>query len=171
MKKILVLLVALFFLTGCDASKQSSPPVPDFNFTGNISVTYNNFDMNCKIENILGDKCVVTVVEPKIISGLTIASDDGACTFSIGDVSYKFDSDFARKAEFISVFTDSVKKILSSTEYEKLENGNWLYTGMTDWGKFLLVQDNLSGYPVSFRIPEAGLSITFSNMKPIDNGG
>ena len=96
---------------------------------------------------------------------------DGICTFNLGDVSYEMESSLAESAEFLSVFTESVKKILNSAEYEKLENGNWLYTGMSDWGKFFLVQDNASGYPVSFRIPDAGLSITFSNMKSIDNGG
>ncbi len=151
--------------------KQQSPPVPNLNFIGNISVTYNNFDLNCKIENILAEKCVVTVLDPETISGLTMTLKDGICIFSLGDISYEIDSSFAEKAEFLSIFTESIKKVLNSAEYEKLENDNWLYSGITDWGKFLLVQDNTSGYPVSFRIPEIGLSITFSDMKPIDNGG
>lgn len=153
-------------------AKESSPPIPNFNFTGNISVTYNSFDMNCKIENSLADKCVLTVIEPKLLAGLTMIFKDGVCTFKLGDISYDIDSSFTERAEFVSVFAESVKKVLNSAEYEKLENGNWLYTGMSDIGKFLLVQDSSSGYPVSFRIPEAGLSITFSNMKSItDNGG
>lgn len=166
-----MLLVSVVFLSGCSVIKVSSPPIPNLNFTGNISVTYNNFDLKCKIENILADKCVLSVIEPELLSGLTMSLQDGICTFNLGDVSYEMESSLAESAEFLSVFTESVKKILNSAEYEKLENGNWLYTGMSDWGKFFLVQDNASGYPVSFRIPDAGLSITFSNMKPIDNGG
>lgn len=167
-----MLLVSIVFLGGCSAYKESTPPLPDLNFIGDISVTYNNFDMKCKIENILAEKCVVTVSEPKLLSGLTMTFKDGICTFEIGDVSYELDSSFAEQTEFVSVLTKSMKTIINSTEYEKLDNGNWLYAGMSDIGKFLLVQDSDSGYPVSFRIPEAGLSITFSNMKSIsDNGG
>jgi len=166
-----MLLALVILLGGCGVIKESTPPIPDLNFTGNISVTYNNFDMNCKIENIIADKCIVSVIEPELLSGLTMTLKEGICTFNLGDVSYEIDSSFAENVEFLYVFTESVKKILNSAEYEKLENGNWLYTGMSDWGKFLLVQDKTSGYPVSFRIPEAGLSITFSNMKSIDNGG
>lgn len=166
-----MLLVSLIFLGGCGAVKQSSPPVPDFNFIGNISVTYNNFDMKCKIENIIADRCVVSVAEPELLSGLTMTLKDGICTFSLDNIYYEIDSSVAERVEFLSAFTESVKQILSSAEYEKLENGNWLYSGNSAWGKFLLVQDSVSGYPVSFRIPESGLSIIFSNMKSVDSGG
>ncbi len=161
----------IILLGGCGAEK-NTPPLPDLNFTGNISVTYNNFDMKCTIENVLADKCTVTVTEPEILSGLTVCFENGVSTFSFQDIVYNIDPSLSQRVEFVSVFSESVKKILSSSEYKKLENGNWLYTGVSDFGKFLLVQDITSGYPISFRIPEAGLSITFSDMIPIhDDGG
>lgn len=170
MKKLLVLLVMIVLLGGCGAEK-NTPPLPDLNFTGNISVTYNNFDMKCTIENILADKCTVTVTEPEILSGLTVCFENGVSTFSFQDVSYDIDSSLSRRIEFVSAFSESVKKIMSSAECQKLENGNWLYTGASDFGKFFLVQDETSGYPVSFRIPESGLSVTFNDMKPIEDKG
>ncbi len=165
-------MLIIFLFSGCDVHDKVSVPVPDLNFVGNISVTYNKFNMTCKIENSLADKCTVTVMKPELISGLRIVFKEGVCTLELGDISYDLDDKFTENTEFVSLFSESVKKILETTEYEKLENGNILFTGMSEKGKFFLLQDAETGYPVSFRIPQAGLAITFSDMKSIsDNGG
>lgn len=170
MKKLLVLLFVVVLFGGCGAEK-NIPPLPDLNFSGSISATYNNFNMKCSIDNILADRCTVTVIEPEILSGFTVHFKNGVSTLSFKDVVYDIEPSLNQRVEFVSIFSESIKKVLVSSEYKKLENGNWLYTGVCDYGKFLLVQDSESGYPLSFRIPEAGLSITFSNMKPIQNNG
>lgn len=165
-----MLLMVIVLLGGCGLTN-NTPPIPDLNFSGNISVTYNNFNVRCRIDNVLADRCTVTVTEPEILSGFTVQFKDGVSTFSYKDLNYDIDPSLSQQVEFVSMFSESVKKILGSSEYKKLENGNWLYSGMSDYGKFFLVQDSSNGYPVSFRIPDAKLSVTFSDMKPIENNG
>lgn len=165
MKKLLVLLVVIFLLGGCSTSVKETPPLPDLNFCGNISVTYNNFDLICKIDNKVATGCTVTVTQPELISGLKMTVSDGNCTFSMGDISYELDSSFLMKTEFASKLTETFEQILATTNVHKLENGNWLYSGSTSAGKFNLVQDALTGYPISVTIPEIDLYIKFSDMK------
>lgn len=89
----------------------------------------------------------------------------GNCTFKLGNIAYNVDSSLMKKTEFASTITETFEQILTTTTYEKLENGNWLYTGQTNSGKFTLVQDSVSGYPISIRVPDSDLFIKFSNMK------
>lgn len=165
---MLVLLILIIFLfSGCSAHDENLVPVPDLNFIGNISVTYNNFNMTCEIENYLADKCTITVVKPELLSGLVVVLKDGVCTLELGDISYELNEQFLTKTEFVSLFSSSLKKVLETAEYEKMENGNILFTGISEKGKFFLLQDSVTGYPVSFRIPQAGLIIKFSDMKSL----
>ena len=165
MKKLFVLLVMIFILGGCSIPVKDTPPLPDLNFSGNMSVTYNDFNLVCKIDNKLATGCTVTVVEPELISGLKMTVNEGDCTFSMGDISYGIDSSFLKKTEFASKLTETFDQILITTNVHKLENGNWLYSGSTSSGKFNLVQDSLTGYPISVTIPDADLYIKFSDMK------
>ncbi len=165
MKKLLVLLVVIFILGGCSASVKDTPPLPDLNFSGNISVTYNDFDLLCKIDNKVAVGCTVTVVEPELISGLKMTVSEGNCTLSMGDISYELDSSFFKKTEFASKLTETFEQILTTTNVHKLESGNWLYSGSISTGKYNLVQDSLTGYPISVTIPEIDLYIKFSDMK------
>lgn len=160
-----MLLTIIFFLGGCSASVKDTPPLPDLNFSGNISVTYNDFDLLCSIDNKIATGCTITVVEPELISGLKMTVEDGICTLSMGEITYDFDSSFFKTTEFASKLAETFEQILMTTNVQKLENGNWLYSGSTSSGKFNLIQDSLTGYPISVTIPEAELYIKFSDMK------
>ncbi len=160
-----VLLIVILFLGGCSVPVKDTPPLPDLNFSGNISVTYNDFDLICSIDNKVATGCTITVVEPELISGLKMTMNEGNCTFSMGDISYELDSSFLKKAEFASKLAETFEQILTTTDVHKLENGNWLYSGRISSGKFNLVQDSLTGYPISVTIPEIDLYIKFTNMK------
>lgn len=165
MKKLFVLLVMIFLLGGCSAPVKDTPPLPDLNFSGNISVTYNDFDLLCRIDNKVATGCTITVVEPELISGLKMTVSEGICTFSMGEISYELDSSSLKKTEFASELTETFEQILTTTNVHKLENGNWLYSGSTSAGKFNLIQDSLTGYPISVTIPDIELYIKFSDMK------
>lgn len=165
MKRILVLLLCLFLLGGCSLEKSIAPPIPDLNFSGNISVTYNNYEIECIIDNKIASECVLTVTKPELLSGLTMTVKDSDCTLKLGSIEYKIDSETLKQTQFASSLAEAFKNVLSTTTYEKLENGNWQYTGQTSVGKFTLVQDSLSGYPITLRIPDADLYVKFSNMK------
>ena len=162
---MLVLLVAIFLLGGCGNTVKETPPLPDLNFCGNMSVTYNDCDLVCEIDNKVAAGCTVTVTKPELVSGLKMTVCDGNCTFSMGEISYELDSSFLMKTEFASELTETFEQILTTTNVHKLENGNWLYSGSTSAGKFNLVQDSLTGYPISVTIPDIDLYIKFSNMK------
>lgn len=165
MKKVLVLFAFILLLGGCGVQKKSTPPLPDLNFSGNISVTYNDFDLVCSIENKLASECVITVLEPELISGLKMVVKDGNCSLKLGDISYDIDSSALKNTEFASTLVEAFEQILTTSTYQKLESGNWLYSGQTSIGEFNLVQDGITGYPVTLRIPESDLFIKFSNMK------
>ncbi len=143
--------------------------MPELNFKGNISVTYNNFDLVCSVENKIASECVVTVVEPELLKGLKIIVKDGVCTFKLGNISYDLDPSLVKQTEFVSSFAEIFEEVLRTTTCEKLENGNWLFTGQTSVGKFTLVQDAVTGYPKSLRIPGSNLFVEFSGMKSIDS--
>ena len=160
-----MLLVVIFLLGGCSTSVKEAPPLPDLNFSGNISVTYNGFNLLCEIDNSVANGCTVTVVEPELISGLRMSVFDGSCSISMGDISYQLDSSVLDKTEFLSKLTETFQQILTTTNVHKLENGNWLYSGSTSAGKFNLLQDSLTGYPISVTIPEIDLFIKFNNLK------
>lgn len=165
MKKVLLLLLVISVLSGCSANVKKTPPLPDFNFSGNISVTYNNFDLLCSIENNLASECVITVIEPELISGLQIVSDKGKCTIRLGEIVYDVDSSVMKRTEFVSTLIEAFEQTLKTTTVSALENGNWLYRGHTSLGEFTMVQDGVTGYPVTIRVPESDLYIKFSNMK------
>lgn len=171
MKRVLLLLLLLLQLCGCSALKKATPPVPDLNFSGNINVTYNGFELECTVDNKIASSCVITVTKPELISGLTMTLENGDCVFKFGNVEYALNSTQMKQTEFVTSFAEALKNVLSTTSYEKLENGNWQYVGQTSVGKFIIVQDSDSGYPVSLRIPDANLYVKFSNMKSNINGG
>lgn len=152
-------------------SAKETPPLPNLNFNGNISVTYNDFDLLCKIDNKLTSGCTITVVEPELISGLKMVVSSDNCTLSMGDISYDVGSPVFKNSEFATELSETFEQILTTTNVQKLENGNWLYSGNTSSGRFNLVQDNLTGFPVSVTIPDVGLYIKFSNMKSDQNNG
>lgn len=139
--------------------------MPDLNFSGNISVTYNKFDLLCSIENNLASECVITVLEPELISGLKIVAENGKCSFRLGEIVYDIDSSVMKRTEFVSILTETFEQILKTTTVSELENGNWLYRGQTSLGEFSMVQDGATGYPVTIRVPDSDLLIKFSNMK------
>ncbi len=164
------MLLLLFTLSGCSAKTvNKTPPIPDFNFSGNISVTYNNFNTRCKIENKLEVGCVITVESPELLSGLQMKVKNGECTINYGDVSVDLSNDILKKTEFASSLVQSFEKALVTTRCEKLENGNWRYIGEIESGEFVLIQDAASGYPLALEIPEIDLNVQFSNMTK--NGG
>lgn len=165
MKKVLILLAMILVLSGCNTSVKEKPPLPNLNFSGNMSVTYNDFDLFCEIDNKLTSGCTITVVKPELISGLKMAVSDGNCTFSMGDISYDFDTSALENSEFATELYETFEQILTTTNVQKLENGNWKYSGNTSSGRFNLIQDTLTGFPISVTIPDADLYIKFSNMK------
>ncbi len=165
------MLLILLQFCGCVALKKETPPIPDLNFSGNINVTYNNFELECTVDNKIASGCVVTVTKPELISGLTMTVENGNCVFKFGKVEYAVNSSLMKQTEFVTSFAEALKNVLNTTTYEKLENGNWQYVGQTSAGKFIIVQDSESGYPVSLRIPDANLYVKFSNMKSNINGG
>ncbi len=152
-------------MSGCSANTKKTPPLPDLNFSGNISVTYNKFDLLCSIENNLASECVITVLEPDLISGLQIVSDNGKYSFRLGEIVYDVDSSMMKKTEFVATITETFEQILKTTTVSELENGNWLYKGQTNSGEFTMVQDGVTGYPVTIRVPDSDLFIKFSNMR------
>ncbi|MBQ7957321.1 MAG: hypothetical protein IJ279_04715 [Clostridia bacterium] len=154
---------------GCSSIKKDVPPVPDLNFSGNIKVTYNKNTVECKIENKLGVHCIITVVKPELISGLTMTVKDGNCTLSMGEVFYDFDSEKLQQTEFATYISKALSDVLNTTTYEKMENGYWKYTGKTENGKFILLQDSQTGYPVSLRIPDMDLYVKFEDMKAVES--
>lgn len=165
MKKLLLLLLVILLLGGCSADVKKTPPLPDLNFSGNISVTYNDFDMLCSIENKLASECVITVIEPKLISGLQIVSDNGKCSFRLGEIVYDVDTSVVKRTEFATTLLEALEQTLKTTTVSELEDGNWMYKGQTSLGEFTMVQDGKTGYPVSLRVPDSDLYIKFSNMK------
>lgn len=165
MKKLFIFLLCIFMFSGCTHKNNSAPPVPDLNFCGDISVTYKNYTLECEIDNKIASGCVITVKKPALISGLSMTVKDGTCTFYMGDISYEVDPETMKKTEFATSLSEALKNVLNTTTYEKLENGYWKYTGQTQLGKFILLQDSESGYPVSLRIPDTDLHVKFSNMK------
>ncbi len=165
MKRLLLLLLVISVLSGCSANVKKTPPLPDLNFSGNISVTYNKFDLLCSIENNLASECVITVLEPDLISGLQIVSDNGKYSFRLGEIVYDVDSSMMKRTEFVTTLTETFEQILKTTTVTELENGNWLYRGQTSLGEFTMVQDGVTGYPVTIRVPDSDLYIKFSNMK------
>ncbi len=110
---------------------------------------------------------MITVSEPSLLSGLQMVVKNGNCTLRMGEISYEINSSVLKNTEFASTLTQAFEQILSTSTCEKLENGNWLYTGQTNIGRFNLVQDGETGYPLSLRVPESDLYIKFSNMKSI----
>ena len=166
MKKLLVVFVLVFILGGCGNYEKDTPPLPDLNFNGNMSVTYNDFEMMCTIDNNLATGCRITVSEPELISGLNMSIIEGKCMVSMGDIIFEIDSSLYKKSEFASELVEIFGQILKSTDVQKLQNGNWQYFGNTSYGKYNLIQDSVTGYPVSVSLPEADLYIKFRDMKP-----
>lgn len=169
MKKVLLFALCFLVLGGCSLSQNDRPPVPNLNFNGDITVTYKKCTLECEIENRLGVNCVITVCKPHIISGLKLIVEDGECTFEMGDVSYKIDPEQMEQTDFATHLVEALSDVLSTATYEKLDNGYWKYTGNTEKGKFILLQDAESGYPASLRIPDMDLHVTFENMRSLDD--
>ena len=167
MKKLLLLLLVIPVLSGCSMNVKKTPPLPDLNFSGNISVTYNNFDLLCSIENKLASECTVTVLEPELVSGLQIVSVNGKCSFRLGEIVYDVDTSVMKRTEFVTTLIEVFEQTLKTTTVSELENGNWMYKGQTSLGEFTMIQDGKTGYPLSLRVPDSDLYIKFSNMKSI----
>lgn len=164
MKKVFLLSLAFIILfCGCSRSKSiSAPPIPNLNFSGTINVTYKDYDIECYIENSLETGCKIKILKPELLSGIEIKAVDGVCSLSLGDISYDIDTSKLRETEFVTPLAEVFENVLKTTAYEKLENGNWRYTGQTSYGEFVLIQDESTGYPISLEIPKIELYINFS---------
>jgi len=165
LKKVLILLMFILLFGGCAREKTATPPVPELNFKGDISVTYNNYTLECSIENNLANSCEITVKEPCLLSGLKMIVKGGNCKLEMGKVSYEFDPAALKHTEFATSLSEALTNVLNTTKYSQLENGMWKYTGQTEIGQFTLLQDGETGYPISLKIPDADLSVKFKNMK------
>lgn len=165
MKKVLILLICILFMGGCSSEKNKTPPMPELNFKGDISVTYNNYNLECSIYNNLAKGCTITVKEPGLLSGLKMIVKGGNCKLEMGRVSYEFDPAALKQTEFATSLSDALVSVLNTTKYSQLDDGSWKYTGQTEIGQFILIQDGETGYPISLEIPEADLSVNFKNMK------
>ncbi len=163
-----MLLVLVIFFSGCSSDKLSSPPIPDLNFEGNISITYNDYNLKCSIKNSLSTGCEIVVNEPEILRGFSFLVIDGVCTVKFDDLTFEFDSN-VNKNELANSVAESLTNILTTTNYEKTGDNNWKYIGTTSFGKFILVQDGVSGYPLSLSIPQINIEVIFENLKSIDS--
>lgn len=167
MKKALVVLICLLFLNGCSLKSKEVPPIPNLNFTGNMSISYKYYSMECTVVSNLASGLYVTVVRPEILSGLKLYVENGICKIEYGSVSYNLDPDMLLQTDFVTYVSEAFESIKDSTSYTKLDNSYWKYTGKIKSGEFIFLQDAVTGYPVSLRIPDADLTIKFNNIKPM----
>ncbi len=167
MKRSIAFLLSIFILITCCACKKEVPPIPDVNFSGNMTVTYKKVAMECKVTNDRSAGLSVIILKPELISGLTLRVVNGVSKIEYGSVSYELGSDKTLQTDFVAYLSDVLTSVVNTTTYTKLDNSYWKYTGKIKSTEYILLQDSVTGYPVSLRIPDIDLTIKFSNMKPI----
>ena len=151
----------------CVSCKKEVPPIPDMNFSGNMTVSYKGIAMECVVKNDLSSGLTATIVKPELISGLTLNVINGVSKIEYGSVSYELNSEKILQTDFVTYLSDVLASVVNTTTYTKLDNSYWKYTGKIKSSEYILLQDSETGYPASLRISDVDLTIKFSNMEPI----
>ncbi|MCL2024125.1 MAG: hypothetical protein FWG82_07145 [Oscillospiraceae bacterium] len=143
MKKIAVILcifTAFFIFAACE-QKPMSPPAPPQNFTYSLSVTMDEFAMECQWEQAQAGSGVFTITAPETLSGLRLSFVGSECTASFGDMETLIV--LPQKAVFVQLM-----EVIAQTEnLSTTKRDNIFETrGELSRGEFVIFQDERGEY-------------------------
>ena len=167
-RMIAVLITAILLLCGCTA-KRNLPPVPDLNFNAEINVIYRQYKFSGTVQNTLNGPCIISVTEPEMLSGLQVIVNNGVCSLKLGSLSYDIDKNSFPQTDFMKSFVTALTDSLSTSEFQKNEDGSYTLKGNTEVGDYELLLSGETGYPMSLKIKDIDFFAEFKCVKSNSN--
>ncbi len=159
---VFVLLIA----AGCqnEGGSKNEPVSPPSAYTANLDVTFGNAETTAKLIKHSAQKYEVQILSPEIMKPLNLIYENGKCTATYDGLTFETEIKRFPQSEFGGLLTQALTDIdggviTSSTT----DTGDIIYSGITNYGDFVLIQDAETGLWKEFSVDGASLKILFSD--------
>lgn len=155
-------------LCGCGAKMPFVQRAPSFDTTYTVTadITYDKVTAKAELTRVNSTEWMFNFVEPKELSGLSVALNDKKYSASLDGLSFSA-ADSAVYAAAPQVIAKSVS-LLSGATNDKLtaEDGVLTFTDEIDGKRVTITADERTGSLISLKLPNQKLSVSFSDQKP-----
>lgn len=166
----LLALLFVFLFCGCKnvSGRGQNPPAIPQSYQADSNISFNGVSISSHIIQNNFENMTVEITSPKELKGFVfIKSSDEYC-MNYKSMNYKIELSKFPKASFLSIITRVYESIVNSDGVKFTKKDKyWIYQGNTEFGKFIVTQNDETGFVEKIEVPKAGLVAEFSNIKAI----
>ncbi len=166
MRRIALCVMGLWLLTmtGCRRAKPAAEPVGAF-FSCRVQAEYRDMAVEGTLEREAAGTLAVTFSQPETLAGLRACWNGETVELSWHGLSFSMDPDTVPEGalgeELLAVWDATVRGEGERTR----QNGNTVIAGEGANGRYELVCDAETGWPLSLSVPALPLQATFSQWE------
>lgn len=166
----LLALLFVFLFYGCKSGggRNQGPPAIPQSYDAQANISFNDVKISSRIVQYNFDNLEVEITSPKELKGFVfIKSSDEYC-LNYKNMNYKMEVSKLPKTSFLSIITTVYENLvnLDGVKFAKKDK-YWIYQGNTEFGKFIVTQNDETGFVEKIEAPKVGLVAEFSNIKAI----
>jgi len=173
MKRIWSAVLALLFVfafMGCKnkEGKSSTPPAIVPSYEADVKISFNDVEITCHVVQQNFEETEIEIYTPEELKGFIISKTQDGCSLKFKDMDYKMDLSKYPNASFAQIMTQAYSSLVNSDGIKVTKNNKyWIYQGSIDSGKFIITQNDETGFINKIEVPKVGMIAEFSNIKSI----
>lgn len=161
----LLLCILLIGTAGCGSSKSAEPP-KTVNFTCDFTATYRELEFAGSLERASAGMLKVSLTVPNALNGMTLTWDGETKRVSLGMLHFAVDSALPPSG-FGQLLLDTLDAAFCNPGESTLAAAGAQVSGRVGQYEYQLTCEPETGTLLSLQIPDADLSIHFSNLRAI----